>query len=132
MPQQRLGRVHLWLLTLLGTTFLALGALFLLAPETAEQAYGLRVTTDGYGLHRALAAREAFLGPLVLALAWLHRRTELVVVLLITAVVPLADLANVLHAGSGPGFALLHLGGFAGVLALALSLRRRTAPRADA
>jgi hypothetical protein len=90
-----------------------LGALFVLAPNLAEQVYGVSMEQDSDVLHRIVGSREAFLGALLLVLAWQHRGRELGVVTLLSALVAFADFWNVATAsGAGPATALPHLVGF--------------------
>jgi hypothetical protein len=123
----RLGVAALRFFTALGAALLALGALFVFAPDLAEQSYGVSVQQDGAVLHRAIASREVFLGALLLALAWRHRVRELAVVTLLSALVALSDFWNVAGApGAGPARALPHLAGFVLLTVVGARLWRTT------
>ena len=109
----RLSALTVGFFTALGVALLVLGALFVLAPDLAEQSYGVSIKADSDVLHHVVGSREAFLGALLLVFTWQHRGRELAVVTLLSALVALADFWNVSTASdAGPAKALPHLVGF--------------------
>ncbi|MEV6716298.1 DUF4267 domain-containing protein [Lentzea sp. NPDC051208] len=120
-----IGPVLRWLLTLQGVVLIVLGALFVFAPEAAEQSYGVLVDTGSYELHYALAAREVLLGPIIIALAWRQQIAALRLIMFCSIFVALADLVNVLGAGGSGGSSLMpHVTGIVVLSAFSIALYR--------
>jgi hypothetical protein len=110
----------------LGTLALALGLLglgvgALIAPEWSSQTYGVPAAEPTWV--RATGMRDLILGLVLLAVRDRAARGRLLPLLLL---LPLADVALVLHAGQPLTAAAPHLGGVVGIAVL-IGLARRDA-----
>lgn len=74
----------------LGLVFI--GSRFLLAPETAEQGFGIRFTESGdYAFHTIKGIRDLFTGLLIVVMASTAQRKALGLILLLGALIPVTD-----------------------------------------
>ncbi|WP_207540209.1 DUF4267 domain-containing protein [Sabulicella rubraurantiaca] len=75
----------------------ALGVLFVVAPRAGAAVFGLPAPEgDALGYLRAIGIRDLAFGGYVLALAWLAGRRAAGIVLAITLLIPVSDLALIL------------------------------------
>ena len=82
---------------LLGMGLVFIGARFLLTPEAAERAFGLRFDEgENYAFHSIKGIRDLFSGIVIVIFALLGQRQALAIVLGVGSIIPLTDMLIVL------------------------------------
>ncbi len=96
---------------LTGLGMLFIGGRFLVSPQVAEAAYGIRLQTgNDFSFHYIKGTRDLFSGMLVCLLVLLNQRKALGVALLTAAIIPFADMLIVLSKDyNSPSQAVPHI-----------------------
>jgi hypothetical protein len=91
-------KISIVLAFLTGLGMIFLGARFLLSPEMAEAAYGIRFNEHGdYSFHYIKGVRDIFSGLLLCIFVLINERRALGITLLTGSIIPIADMLIVLN-----------------------------------
>lgn len=91
-------RISYFISFLTGLGLVFIGARFLLAPLSAELAYGIRLDTrTDFSFHYIKGIRDLFSGLLLMLLVLFNQRKALAITLLVATVVPFGDMLIVLN-----------------------------------
>jgi hypothetical protein len=97
MSRASIERVAFIISGLIGVGLVFIGGRFLLAPEVAEQGFGLYFDEAGnYAFHSIKGIRDVFAGLIILIFAVLRQRQTLRILLGVGALIPLVDMLIVL------------------------------------
>jgi hypothetical protein len=111
MTTQRISSPVRLISLLIGFGLLFIGGRFLLAPETAEAGFGLKLQETDYAFHYIKGVRDIFSGLIIVLFAWSHYRKPLFLTLLAGSVIPFADMLIVWRTPGSNLWAMLTHGG---------------------
>jgi quercetin dioxygenase-like cupin family protein len=111
MTTQRIPSLPRLISLLIGLSMLFIGARFMLAPELAEEGFGLSYKQPNYAFHVIKGIRDIFSGLIVVLFAWSHYRRPLFITLLAGSTIAFSDMLTVWYTPGSNLWAMLIHGG---------------------